>query len=122
MDIQLGTAAHFCSPVVVTVDGESKEVPGHLSWCMQKPKSRTIKNKIEVSRVTLPLAHRSMCSPHYIYKIPGIHMAHSYNMSDVRVSYPHPAMRSTLHMDVTNVVVMKAETLRISLTKQSLLG
>lgn len=61
-------------------------------------------------------------SPLYIYKIPGIHMAHSYNMSDVRVSYPHPAMRSTLHMDVTNVVVMKAETLRISLTKQPLLG
>ena len=88
---------------------------------MQKPKSRTIKNKIEVSRETLPLAHRGMRSPHYTYKIPGMHMAHSYNMSDVRVSYPHPAMRSTLHMDAFNVVVMNAETLRISLTKQPLL-
>lgn len=51
-----------------------------------------------------------MYSPHYIYKTPGIHMVHSYNTSDVRVSYPHPATSSTLHVGVTKVVVMKAET------------
>ena len=63
-----------------------------------------------------------MCRPHHLYKILGIHMVHSYNMSDVRVSHPHPAMSSTFHVGVTNVVVMRAETLRILLTKQPLLG